>query len=39
MKTWLLRIAIAAVLALGLAAYLRPEFMVDLGNQVLYLCS
>lgn len=37
MKTWLLRGAIAIVLALVFAAYLQPEFMVDLANRI-YLC-
>lgn len=37
MKAWLLRAAIAAVLALVFAAYLRPDFMMDLANRI-YLC-
>jgi hypothetical protein len=37
MRTWLLRAAIATVLALVFAAYLRPDFMVDLANRI-YLC-
>lgn len=37
MKTWLLRGAIAIVLALGFTAYLQPEFVVDLANRI-YLC-
>jgi hypothetical protein len=37
MKTWLLRAAIAIVLALVFAAYLQPDFMVDLANRI-YLC-
>ena len=37
MKTWLLRAAIAAVLVLGFAAYLTPDFLVDLANRI-YLC-
>lgn len=37
MKTWLLRGTIAIVLALGFAAYLQPEFVVDLANRI-YLC-
>jgi hypothetical protein len=37
MKTWLLRGAIAIVLALVFAAYLQPEFMVDLANRI-WLC-
>jgi hypothetical protein len=37
MKTWLLRAAVAVVLALVFAAYLQPDFMVDLANRI-YLC-
>jgi len=37
MKTWLLRAAIAIVLALVFAAYLRPDFVVDVANRI-YLC-
>jgi hypothetical protein len=37
MKAWLLRAAIAVVLALVFAAYLRPDFVVDLANRI-YLC-
>ena len=37
MKIWLLRAAIAAVLALVFAAYLQPDFVVDLANRI-YLC-
>jgi hypothetical protein len=37
MKTWLLRGAIAIVLALVFAAYLQPDFMVDLANRI-WLC-
>ena len=37
MKTWLLRGAIAAVLALVFAGYLQPDFVVDLANRI-YLC-
>jgi len=37
MKTWLLRGAIALVLALGFAAYLTPDFVVDIANRI-YLC-
>ena len=37
MKTWLLRAAIASVLALVFAAYLQPAFVVDLANRI-YLC-
>ena len=37
MKTWLLRAAIAALLALVFAAYLQPDFVVDLANRI-YLC-
>lgn len=31
--------ALAAVLALGFVAYLRPGFMVDLTNMVLAWCG
>ena len=34
MKTWLLRVAIAVVLALVFLAYLRPGFLLDLGNRI-----
>jgi len=41
MKARLLRLAVwlafAAVLALAFAAYLRPDFMLDLANRI-YLC-
>ena len=37
MKTWLLRAAIALVLALVFASYLRSDFMLDLANRI-YLC-
>ncbi|SDJ33988.1 hypothetical protein SAMN05428973_103458 [Duganella sp. OV510] len=37
MKTWLLRAAIIAILALIFAAYLQPDFVVDLANRI-YLC-
>jgi hypothetical protein len=37
MKTWLLRAAIAVLLALVFAAYLQPDFVVDLANRI-YLC-
>lgn len=37
MKTSLLRAAIAIVLALVFAAYLRPDFVVDVANRI-YLC-
>jgi hypothetical protein len=37
MKTWLLRAAIAVVLALVFVAYLQPDFVVDLANRI-YLC-
>ncbi|RZT08004.1 hypothetical protein EV582_0027 [Duganella sp. BK701] len=37
MKSWLLRGAVAIVLALGFAAYLTPGFVVDLANRI-YLC-
>lgn len=37
MKSWLLRAAIVVVLALVFAAYLQPDFMLDLANRI-YLC-
>jgi hypothetical protein len=37
MRHWLLRAAMAAVLALVFLAYLRPDFVVDLANRI-YLC-
>jgi hypothetical protein len=37
MKTWLLRAAIATVLALVFAAYLQPDFVGDVANRI-YLC-
>lgn len=37
MKTWVLRIAGAAVLALVFMAYLQPSFLVDLANR-FYMC-
>jgi len=37
MKTWLLRAAIATVLALVFSAYLQPDFVMDLANRI-YLC-
>lgn len=37
MKTWLLRAAIAILLALVFAAYLQPDFTMDLANRI-YLC-
>jgi hypothetical protein len=33
LKAWLLRLALAAVLALVFLAYLRPDFMFDLANR------
>lgn len=36
-KTWLLRAAFAAVLALCFAAYLQTDFVVDIANRI-YLC-
>ena len=36
-KTWLLRLAIAAVLALVFMAYLQPGFLLDLANR-FYMC-
>jgi hypothetical protein len=37
MKTWLMRLALAVVLALVFAAYLKPGFMLDLATR-LYMC-
>ena len=37
MKVWLIRMAIAGVLALVFLAYLRPAFMLDLANR-FYMC-
>ncbi len=37
MKTWLLRAGVVIVLALIFAAYLQPDFVVDLANRI-YLC-
>lgn len=37
LKHGLAALAIAALLALAFAAYLRPEFMLDLANRML-LC-
>lgn len=37
MKTWLIRVAGAAVLALIFAAYLRPSFILDLANR-FFMC-
>jgi hypothetical protein len=37
MKTWALRVAGVAVLALVFMAYLRPDFVVDLANR-FYMC-
>jgi hypothetical protein len=37
LKRFLLGIAIAAVLALAFAAYLRPSFVFDLANRII-LC-
>jgi hypothetical protein len=34
MKAWLAWILAAAVMALAFAAYLRPDFMLDLGNRI-----
>lgn len=36
-KRFLFSIALAAVLAIGFLAYLRPSFIVDLANRI-YLC-
>jgi hypothetical protein len=35
MKTWLLRAAMAGALALVFLAYLRPDFLLDLGSRFL----
>lgn len=37
MKTWALRVAGVAVVALVFMAYLQPEFVVDLANR-FYMC-
>jgi len=37
MKTWMLRAAAIAVVALVFMAYLQPEFVVDLANR-FYMC-
>jgi hypothetical protein len=34
-KTWLIRLAGAALLALIFAAYLRPSFMFELANRFI----
>jgi hypothetical protein len=34
-KTWSIRLAVAALLALVFAAYLRPSFMFDLANRFI----
>lgn len=34
MKTWLARAAVAIVLGLAFLAYLRPEFMLELGARI-----
>ena len=34
-RTWLLRLAVVAVLALVFMAYLRPEFLLDVGNRIV----
>ncbi|WP_282183673.1 hypothetical protein [Herbaspirillum sp. ST 5-3] len=36
-KRFLFGVALAAVLAIGFLAYLRPSFIVDLANRI-YLC-
>lgn len=38
MKTWLIRLAVAALLALTFAAYLQPGFTFDLANR-FFLCN
>lgn len=35
MKTWLIRAAMASALALVFLAYLRPDFLLDLGARFL----
>ena len=35
MKVWLIRAAMAGVLALVFLAYLRPDFLLDLGSRFL----
>lgn len=37
MQRWLLRAAVAAVLALVFLGYLQPGFMLDLANR-FYMC-
>jgi hypothetical protein len=37
MKTWLIRLGGALVLALVFSLYLRPDFMLDLANR-FFLC-
>ncbi|WP_255461878.1 hypothetical protein [Rugamonas fusca] len=37
LKPWLIRLALAVVLALVFAAYLKPEFMLDMATR-LYAC-
>jgi len=34
MKPWLAWMLAMAVMALAFAAYLRPDFMLDLGNRI-----
>lgn len=38
MKTWLIRLAGAAALALVFWSYLRPDFALDLANR-FFLCT
>lgn len=35
MKVWLIRAGMAGVLALVFLAYLRPDFLLDLGSRFL----
>lgn len=35
MKTWLAWILAAVAMALAFAAYLRPDFMLELGNRIV----
>ena len=37
LKPWLMRLALAVVLALVFAAYLKPDFMLDMATR-LYMC-
>jgi hypothetical protein len=35
MKPWLLRAIMVMVLGLAFLAYLRPDFMLDIGNRIV----